>query len=318
MSAPTTHDPLVVNTKDGAVWQRRAVTADGRGLYAVTGSCSCPEYLMATLAELAAHGIAGSADVLPMPVGVHVPPWPPAPRDFEEKLRQDVARLQGLHADAVRDVHRANRERDLMRERVSEPFGCAHCGEVKRSHGRRYIGDVGMHSWERPTDEQVKARMLARRAARLAVDVMHDAGRRDRYAKALYEFVNGAFVWEACDDGASWLEEADAAIVVADAEQAEWRDRVDEVERKYIVDTAELKRRIAELESERHTTNEALDDAVQALRARSAMVCRTCGEPVRWVEAKLSNQGWWNHASPVADGHSIVPMPASLAKSGGA
>jgi hypothetical protein len=64
-----TRDPLVVNTKDGAVWQRRAVTRDGHGLYAVTGSCCCPEYLMATLAELAEHGIAGSADVLPVPVG---------------------------------------------------------------------------------------------------------------------------------------------------------------------------------------------------------------------------------------------------------
>lgn len=69
MSAPTSRDPLVVNTRDGVVWLRRAVTAEGRGLYAVTGSCSCPEFLMATLAELAAHGIAGSADVLPMPVG---------------------------------------------------------------------------------------------------------------------------------------------------------------------------------------------------------------------------------------------------------
>lgn len=74
MSAPTTRDPLVVNTKDGVVWQRRAVTAEGRGLYAVTGSCSCPEFLMATLAELAEHGIAGSADVLPMPVGPQQPP----------------------------------------------------------------------------------------------------------------------------------------------------------------------------------------------------------------------------------------------------
>ncbi len=69
MSAPQTHDPLVVNTKDGTVWQRRAVTAEGRGLYAAAGSCSCPEYLMATLAELAEHGIAGSAYALPMPVG---------------------------------------------------------------------------------------------------------------------------------------------------------------------------------------------------------------------------------------------------------
>ncbi|MFM9616768.1 hypothetical protein ACKI14_02260 [Streptomyces turgidiscabies] len=67
MSAPTTHDPLVVNTKDGTTWSRRAVTQDGHGLYAVTDSCKCPEYLLATLAELAERGIVGSAHVLPVP-----------------------------------------------------------------------------------------------------------------------------------------------------------------------------------------------------------------------------------------------------------
>jgi hypothetical protein len=121
---------------------------------------------MATLAELAEHGIVGSADVLPMPVGPQQPPFAPAPRTFEEKLHQDVARLQGLLAEAVRDTHRARSERDLIRERVSEPFGCSYCGVEKRSHGRRYIGGQGMHAWERPSDEQVKARMLARRVAR--------------------------------------------------------------------------------------------------------------------------------------------------------
>lgn len=102
----------------------------------------------------------------PAPIGPQMPPFPPAPRTFEEKLRADVARLQGLLAEAVADKHRALRERDLMRERVSEPFGCALCGVEKRSHGRRYIGGAGMHAWERPSDEQVKGRMLARRAAR--------------------------------------------------------------------------------------------------------------------------------------------------------
>lgn len=103
---------------------------------------------------------------LPMPVGPQQPPFPLAPRTCEEKLGQDVARLQGLLAEAVRDAHRARSERDLIRERVSEPFGCKHCGVEKRSHGRRYIGGQGMHAWERPSDEQVKARMLARRVAR--------------------------------------------------------------------------------------------------------------------------------------------------------
>ncbi|WP_203833544.1 hypothetical protein, partial [Streptomyces asoensis] len=108
MSAPTTHDPLVVNTKDGAVWQRRAVTADGRGLYAVAGACSCPEYLMATLAELAEHGIAGSAYALPVPVGSVRSPLEQALDElagvslslWEEE--QDTARLRLALASAQR------------------------------------------------------------------------------------------------------------------------------------------------------------------------------------------------------------------------
>ncbi|MFC8832299.1 hypothetical protein ACFT8V_03755 [Streptomyces griseoincarnatus] len=84
-----------------------------------------------------------------------------------EKLAEQVVSLQAELAEAVRAAAVAVRERDLMRERVSEPFGCAHCGAAKRVHGRRYIGGVGMHGWERPSDEQVKDRMLARRAARM-------------------------------------------------------------------------------------------------------------------------------------------------------
>jgi hypothetical protein len=61
--------PLVINLRDGSVWERRAVTRDGVALYALAGSCKCPEYVMATESELAAMGIAGSADALPVPVG---------------------------------------------------------------------------------------------------------------------------------------------------------------------------------------------------------------------------------------------------------
>lgn len=61
--------PLVINLRDGSVWERRAMTAAGVALYALAGSCGCPEYLMASESELAAQGIAGSADALPMPVG---------------------------------------------------------------------------------------------------------------------------------------------------------------------------------------------------------------------------------------------------------
>lgn len=164
MSAPVSRDPLVVNTRDGVVWLRRGLTRDGRGLYAVTDSCRCPVFVMASLADLAEDGIVGSADVLPVPVGPRLPPFPPAAGAFEGKLRQDVARLQGLLAEAVADKHRAQRERDLIRERVAEPYGCALCGVAKRAHGRRYITGAGVHVWERPSDTQVKERMLARRA----------------------------------------------------------------------------------------------------------------------------------------------------------
>jgi hypothetical protein len=59
--------PLVVNTKDGTCWTRRGSFRGGEALYAPEGVCRCPEFLMATEAELAALGIAGTADVLPVP-----------------------------------------------------------------------------------------------------------------------------------------------------------------------------------------------------------------------------------------------------------
>ena len=61
--------PRFVNTKDGVCWTRRTVTSGGIALYAPEGVCKCPEFVMATLAELAEHGIVGSADVLPVKVG---------------------------------------------------------------------------------------------------------------------------------------------------------------------------------------------------------------------------------------------------------
>lgn len=61
--------PLVVNTTDGTCWTRREGTRGGEALYAPEKCGQCPQFVMATYAELAEHGIAGSADVLPMPVG---------------------------------------------------------------------------------------------------------------------------------------------------------------------------------------------------------------------------------------------------------
>jgi hypothetical protein len=60
--------PLVVNTRDGVCWTRRTVTSGGIALYAPESVKTCPDFVMATEAELAEHGIVGSADVLPVPV----------------------------------------------------------------------------------------------------------------------------------------------------------------------------------------------------------------------------------------------------------
>jgi len=59
---------LVVNTRDGVCWTRRTVTSGGIALYAPESVKTCPRFVMATIEELAEHGIVGSADALPMPV----------------------------------------------------------------------------------------------------------------------------------------------------------------------------------------------------------------------------------------------------------
>lgn len=73
--------PLRVVTLDGAVWVQAAVTRAGLGLYCPEGVVSCPRFVMATLAELAEHGVKAAPPVtdlrsavalmgaLPMPVG---------------------------------------------------------------------------------------------------------------------------------------------------------------------------------------------------------------------------------------------------------
>lgn len=113
--------PLVVNTKDGVCWTRRTVTPWGLALYAPEGVCSCPEFVMATLSELAEHGIAGSADVLPMPVS-------PEPRVSEVErlrasLREACDQIAGLESDlggATARVAELEAERHVTNEALSE------------------------------------------------------------------------------------------------------------------------------------------------------------------------------------------------------
>lgn len=184
---------------------------------------------------------------LPVPVGPQQPPFAPSSRTFEEKLGQDVARLQGLLAEAVRDAHHARSERDLMRERVSEPFGCKFCGAEKRSHGRRYFGSQGGHMWERPSDEQVKARMLARRVARSPLPAVPEL-------EQLHDDLTGANL-------ARWEEERTSERLrwaLASAKRGRSR----------------LRAQAAALLKERHETN-----AVQELRARQSCPCPPTDQP---------------------------------------
>lgn len=163
--------PLVINLRDGSVWERRGVTPEGVALYALAGSCKCPEYLMATEAELAAMGIAGSADVLPVPVG------PEPQRDVEDELT-----------------------------------------------------GANLSLWE---EEQDNARLrLAWKSARV------------------------------------WRRELRGSYKFAEGSRQRWRTACIEAERE----RDQLKARVAELELERHVTNEALDDAVRELREREAAV----------------------------------------------
>lgn len=44
-----------------------------------------------------------------------------------------------------------------------EPSACTWCGIARRGHGRQYADAVGWHAWEQPSQEQILARMKARR-----------------------------------------------------------------------------------------------------------------------------------------------------------
>lgn len=48
---------------------------------------------------------------------------------------------------------------------LPNPMGCRQCGIDRRGHGIQATSS-GSHTWEKPTQEQIKTRMLERRAAR--------------------------------------------------------------------------------------------------------------------------------------------------------
>jgi hypothetical protein len=44
--------------------------------------------------------------------------------------------------------------------------GCAHCSIPRRKHMQRWVSLAGWHAWVQPSNDQILARMKARRAAR--------------------------------------------------------------------------------------------------------------------------------------------------------
>lgn len=50
-----------------------------------------------------------------------------------------------------------------MTPKTPNPGGCALCGVDKRDHYQHYTDEDGGHGWTQPTQDLIKARMLARR-----------------------------------------------------------------------------------------------------------------------------------------------------------
>jgi hypothetical protein len=53
-----------------------------------------------------------------------------------------------------------------MAARTPNPMGCRWCSIDQHGHGRQYVEPIGWHQWQPPTQQQIKNRMLARRAER--------------------------------------------------------------------------------------------------------------------------------------------------------
>jgi hypothetical protein len=55
----------------------------------------------------------------------------------------------------------------VKRQVLVSPDGCRWCGIAQRGHFQQWKPPARWHKWEQPSQEQILARMLARRAARL-------------------------------------------------------------------------------------------------------------------------------------------------------
>lgn len=68
-----------------------------------------------------------------------------------------TAEAEALHASSGAVI-------ETTTEVSVDPNGCGRCGIPKDRHGRQWTLSAGWHPWTRPTDEQIKERMLRRRS----------------------------------------------------------------------------------------------------------------------------------------------------------
>lgn len=165
-----------------------------------------------------------------------------------------------------------------MNAPLVEPSACTWCGIARRGHARQYADAVGWHGWVRPTDAQILARMKARRLAvtvarvgALPMPVSPEPQAEERAKVA-------ALIGDAKPATDQLLLEM--AQQIRDRREhdhstaADWDwyclnasgwlgDKAPTVLRR-LLDT---EARVAELEAERHSTNESLSEAAEQLRA---------------------------------------------------
>lgn len=135
-----------------------------------------------------------------------------------------------------------------------EPSACTWCGIAQRPHGRQYADAVGWHGWEQPSQEQILARMKARRL-QLAV----------AKAGALPVPVGGERTLDVVEEELTGVNLAFWAVVEA---YARLRLALASAQR----DRARLRSQVAEL-------NESVSTAAEALRARQSCPCPPEGRP---------------------------------------
>lgn len=92
-------------------------------------------------------------------------------------------------------------------------MGCRWCSIDQHGHGRQYVEPIGWHQWQQPTQQQIKDRMLARRAAKEEIVNESDSDDDDVCRAAQYASVpdsyNGASLC-GCDNCREYVAERES------------------------------------------------------------------------------------------------------------